>query len=135
MEKENLAEILKNDPGNPVFADYADELRKKGDLSAALEVCLSGLSINEDYPRGKLVLARIFYLKGYLPFAIRELKEIAQIRPDSQRIKRLLDLLAPHEAQAVSTSEVTNSPDSTNKELAAETLAEADFDFDDLDLD
>jgi len=135
MNKEDLQKLLKDDPGNPAFAEFADELRKEGKLNEGLEVCLSGLSSNEDYPKGKLILARIFYLKGYLPFAVRELKELSRMRPESQRIKRLLDLLAPHEAQAAPASEIAESPENTKKDQVSETLAEADFDFDDLDLD
>ena len=44
-----------------LFANEADELLEKGDLSAALNLCKSGIEIYRDYPMGYLVAAFAFY--------------------------------------------------------------------------
>ena len=75
---DELNATFASDPGNPLFAELADMLRQKGEHLKAIEVCLSGLSSNPECAKGRLMLARIYYERSYLPFAIGELKELAR---------------------------------------------------------
>jgi len=136
ISKEDMEEALRNDPGNPLFADLADEFRKEGNFSKAMEICLAGLSSAENNLKGKLVLARIYYQQGYLPFAVRELRELCELRPESQRLRRLLELLSPqtHPGHPKEHQSTGAAQEATTEE-EAKTLAEAEFDFDDLDFE
>lgn len=150
-------ELLESDPGNPVFAQYADELRKDGKSKEALEVCLAGLTHNPGCHRGRLVLARVFYEAGYLPFTIREVEQLHREVPNSAAVRKLLEKLSPGSVRAPSSDSIKKAPSSSTStaiegesdikqaELAGategpsgaaidDTVAEADFDFDDLDL-
>ena len=121
---EDLKKLLEQDPGNPVYGDFADGLRRRGDLLGALQVCLSGLSSNPGHHLGRLVLARVFYDLGCMPFALRELVYLRRELPDVQSIKKLVDKLSP--AGAADTKETSESEEAV--------FAEADFDFDDISL-
>lgn len=102
------------------FAESAENLRRSGKLEEALKVCLQGLSANPAHHKGRLVLARVFFEMGYLPFAIREIEELCEALPESKSLQRLRDKLSPQPAEASGGAE--------------ETVAEADFDLDELDL-
>ncbi len=110
---------LKEDPGDPLFADLAEELRRGGELIRAMEICLRGLSANPACHKGRLVLARVFYELRYLPFALREIEELCRALPHSRSLQRLREKL---------------SPEVSGAEQQEETVAEADFDFEDLEL-
>jgi predicted Zn-dependent protease len=87
--------ILEQDPGNPIFIDYGEELRKNGRHSDALLVCLRGLNANPSALKGSLLLSRTYYEVGCTSFAVRELKDLLRKLPDNQVIRRLLTKLAP----------------------------------------
>ena len=87
-------------------------------------VCFNGLAQNPAHHKGRLVLARIHYELGQIPFAIREITELCRALPDSKSLKRLRDKLAPETAPAASPAAGT----------AEETVAEADFDFEELEM-
>ena len=129
MSDAEISSILESDPGNPEFADYANELRHGGKLSDALLVCLRGLSANPACQRGRLILARTYVDLKLIPFALRELEQLQAEMPQNQLIPRLLSTIDPgHKAQASSVEPgSTDSPE-------AETIAEAEFGFDELDL-
>ena len=121
----NYEDILFNDPGNPVFADYAEVLRKEGKLEEALQVCFRGLSRTPSCHLGRLVLARIFYQSSQLPFAIREIEQLCRELPELSSINRLLKALSPD-----SKLEVKAQGESAKSETPEKTIAEAEFDFD-----
>ncbi len=89
------AEIIKSDPGNPVFAEVADVLRENGDLTQALQVCLQGVEANASCHLGRLVLARVFFDMGCTSFAIRELAMLRQWVPSNVSLMRLVERLSP----------------------------------------
>lgn len=122
MDKDDWQTFLNQDPGNPYFAEVAEDLRKQGQAPQAFRVCFSGLSANPHCHLGRLVLARLFYEQGSLPFALRELKTLAEELPDNKYIAKLLGKLTPGEI-----SQPTEQPGES-------TIAEAEFDFDDIDL-
>ncbi len=106
------------------FTDRAEGLRLSGKLEEALSVVLKGLSDNPDAHRGRLVLARIFYEKGYLPFAVREVEHLVRQVPSNAALKKLLGTLAPDRG-----GEIQGSTGSVE-----DTVAESEFDLDALAL-
>jgi len=116
---------LSENTGDPIFAQYADQLRRTGRWQDGLKVALCGLSASPDCHRGRLVLARIFYDARCFPFAIRELQYLHAALPDNASVMRLLERLAPQVL-------ATPSAVSNNLESAVPILAEGEFDIDDL---
>lgn len=69
---------------NPLaYIPYADALRKNGQLTKAMEICISGLKQDSYSLTGRTLLARIFYDMGRYENAICELKVALQISHDS----------------------------------------------------
>ena len=119
--EEELRKSVAEDAGSPVFAELAELLRKQGRHSEALEFCLSGLSKNPSCHLGRLVLARLFYDRQWYSFAVRELEVLRAALPESKTVAKLLEKLSPGSSLSESAPET-------------ETVAETDFDFDELDL-
>lgn len=122
-----LRTTVQADPGNPAFAELAELLRTRGSYSEALEMCLSGLSKNPTCHLGRLVLARVFYDRRMYSFAVRELEALRIALPQSKTIAKLLEKLAPGSAALTQTAAPVAAE-------AVETVAETDFEFDELDL-
>lgn len=121
-----LKKSVTEDSGNPAFAELAEILRKRGEHSAALEMCLTGLSKNPTCHLGRLVLARVFYDRRMYAFAVRELEALHLALPQSKTITKLLEKLSPGSLSEKLESAGVAQPD--------ETVAETDFDFEELDL-
>lgn len=126
MSDEQFRELLGQDPGDPAFAEFADILRRDGRHGEGFEVCFAGLTANPGCHRGRLVLARLFYERLYWPFAVRELKQLAEALPDNKQVRRLLERMAPETASARRGEESDVSADTT--------VAEAEFDVADVEL-
>ena len=126
---EEIKTLLESDPGNPAFVEYAEELRRSGDLAEAMEICLAGLSANPSSLRGRLVLARVFYENGYIPFAARELAYLRRARPESESLRKLCEELG---VEALQDSFAEAAQVSSSQE-AAEVVAETEFDLDVLE--
>ena len=124
--EQELNRIVFEDPGNPAFAELAELLRKQGKLGEALDTCLSGLSKNPTCHLGRLVLARVFYDRRMYSFAVRELEALRIALPQSKTIAKLLETLSPGSA-ALSAAVAPSVQDD-------ETVAETDFEFEELDL-
>lgn len=120
--------ILEKDPGNSLFVDCVEELMVRAEILQALEVCLKGLSHNPSQHSGRLLLARIFYQMGCLPFAIEQLQIIQRETPNNTALNKLIVKLG-------GTIKVGEGPKSSTNEKSPEidTLAEADFDVLDLE--
>lgn len=118
--------LLREDPGNPAFPAYAESLINQGKPLEALEVCLAGLSVNPTCHKGKLLLARIYFERSYIPFAVRELQELRLALPDNKYITRLLERLAPE-----SLLNLGKPPTGTSAEM---TLAETDLEAGDIEI-
>lgn len=133
-------EVLKENPGDPAFVEYANHLLETGHDDQAMMVCLAGLSSNPGEHRGRLLLARIFFLKSFIPFAISELRILNKALPENEPIRKLLQKLslsAEGEVGSAAPTEASRlTKDSSQEDQEAEevTVAESDFDFDDLDL-
>ena len=126
--------ILNQDPGNAVFAEFADILRSRYDYNRALRVCFSGLSSNPTCTHGRLVLARLFYEQSYTNFAVRELKELKVQLPDSKALETILNKLAPDIAVEKVAFEYSEEKVTQSSEEAEQALAEGEFDLDDIEL-
>ena len=121
---EDIVEILTQDPGNALFIEYAEHLKRSGRVSEALHVCLAGLSANPAAHQGRFFLARTFYELGYVPFAIRELKELVRAMPEVQPLRNLLLKLEPEGA-----SSALEAPAAEEQ-----TVAENEFDITEIEL-
>lgn len=113
-------EVLRADPGNPVFAECAEELRLSGHWLEGIRVCLSGLSANPSCHRGRLVLARIYFEQGFIPFSVREVELLRKSLPELKSIQRLYDRFYPGGAPIGETGDTT--------------VAESDFDISEIEL-
>jgi predicted Zn-dependent protease len=122
MDEDKILEILSKDPGHSSFVEYAEKLRMEGRNEACIITCIKGLSVNPNAHKGRLVLARALYQMNCVPFAVEQLKLLNIALPENIAIKRLLDKLSPG-STAVS-----------DAQAAELTEAEAEFDFDDMDL-
>ena len=105
------------------FVMKAEALRKEGKLQEALMLSLQGLSALPGCLTGRLVLARVFYELGYIPFARREIEELLKADQDSAALKSLAAKFGIHLGEA--------TPQSADREVV---VSEADFEFNDLDL-
>ena len=59
-------DILKDNPGSVIFARYADELAKKGDIKKAIHVLEEGIRANPSYAFGHSVLPKFCLNKNHL---------------------------------------------------------------------
>ncbi|MCB0338182.1 MAG: hypothetical protein KDD53_01195 [Bdellovibrionales bacterium] len=141
----DMRETLREDPGNPVFLEYAQTLIDSDKLDEALGVLLSGLSHNPGYHKGRALLAKLFYIQGYTPFAIRELECLLESLPENQSIKRLLQkfgiklsglagLPNDTDSRPEIKSEVSELKEIPASDIIQDTVAEVELDFDELDL-
>ncbi len=132
----NELEILQNDAGNPIFVDVAESYRSNGEMREALDVCLKGLSANPSCHLGRLVLARVFYERGDLPFAAREVRELCSQLPEIESLRRLFKSLAPDGQHEVPLSaQISSQPVPVKVEPSGnDTVAEAEFDLDEIDI-
>lgn len=126
METTNYEAILVTDPGNPLFAEYAENLLSQGKLKEAQDICLAGLSANPSFSRGRLVLARVFFERSFVPFAVRELEVLREEIPENKFVQRLVERLAP---------DVANKDQrKRGADNGEDTVAETDFDIGEIEL-
>jgi hypothetical protein len=93
LDENAIRARLKQDPGDPTFADLAQSLRKRKKFEEARSICYRGLSSNPAAHRGRLVLAWIYYDEEYFPFAIREVLALRSTFPESDVVRKLLKAL------------------------------------------
>lgn len=88
---DDLRALLEDDPGNDAFVELASRLsgtpegRREG-----REICFQGLTHSPQALRGRLLLAKLFYLDQMPEFCVRELLELRK-RSDAPSLARLLD--------------------------------------------
>ena len=128
--EETYIERLQRDPGDECFVDYADYLRMHQRFLEAMGVCVAGLSSNPAFKRGRLVLARIFFDAGFLPFAVREVEELLHQSPENPALKRLLEVMLQDKP-----SEEAGDEEASAGPPADDIVAEVDFDIEDIDGD
>ena len=124
MNEDEVIAILERDPGNSVFADYAQALHAGERSADAVITCLRGLTHNPSFHKGRLLLAKLFYDLGFLSFCLEQLRVIAEAIPDNKSLRKLLNKLAP------SDDSVKNS----SSQNISHTYAEVEFNLGDVDL-
>ena len=121
---EDLEKAVAVNPGAPEFVTLAEVRRSAGDLQQACHLCLAGLSADPGNHQGRLLLSRVYFELGYLPFAVQELVALCSAHPESKALERLLEKLDP---------ERLSDADSKEGKASEEVIAEADFEFDILE--
>ena len=120
MNEKEYRSTLSSDPGAPAFVEFAELLRGMRRHSEAIDVCLAGLSANPDAHRGRLMLARVYYECGFIPFAVRELQTLVAQFPANRALAKLCERLSP--------------VDGTTGSGVESEVAEAEFDIDAISL-
>jgi tetratricopeptide (TPR) repeat protein len=77
-----LSETLARDPSSLVYAELAEQLRRRGEPEAALQVALQGLTRNPMHADGHDALARIYADLGDLERARMAWSKALEIAPD-----------------------------------------------------
>ena len=82
---ERYRRILSRDPGSLRFAEFADELRRRGSLSEAAAVCARGLLRHPHYATGHVVMGEIFRDRKLPEKAEQEWREALRLDPGHPR--------------------------------------------------
>jgi hypothetical protein len=91
LSSEDLEALLQDDPGDEAFVELASRLSASPeDRQRARDICFRGLSRNSHNLRGRLLLARLFYIDEMFPFCVRELQELRR-SADTPSLRRLLE--------------------------------------------
>ena len=125
---EEAKKAFEADPGSASAVIYAKQLIAANKTTDAMAVLMKGLSANPNLHLGRLLLAKLYFGQGYIPFAAKEIKELCRQAQDNTALKRLLQKLEPTG---------TADSDVQSKKEAAKTdavIAETDFDFGEIDL-
>jgi len=137
----SLFRAFEEDPGSDLGLLYIKELLSKGETREALPCLLKSVNANPSGHIARLLLARFFFTQGLTSLAAREVKELAERIPDNEALERLSQKLSPRSVSASSKSDGSNSdavysPDSNARESidSEAEVAEADFDFSDIEL-
>ena len=77
------------------YLDSAKTKVRESKFDEAIIDLIASLSIQPSNVRARLVLAKVFYNKGFHVFAVRELIEILKIAPEDRFVKRLIEKIAP----------------------------------------
>lgn len=84
-DAEQYRRRLRRDPGSLLFAEFADHLRRAGDISAATAICARGLLRHPGYATGHVVMGEIFHDAGHPDKAEREWREAIGLDPGHPR--------------------------------------------------
>lgn len=87
---DDLRKRLEKEPGSRLFAQLAEELRKEGDLSEAIELCRSGLERHPSYPAARITLGRALLDTGEYEGARVEFETVLKAAPDNILASRYL---------------------------------------------
>lgn len=141
LEREKLLrEALRDNPGGDEFAELAELLSADAQRRPeAREICFRGLSENPRHAKGRLVLAKLFYLDGLGEFCVRELVELSRYVSNSPSLERLVSAFGefgkqflaerPTAAQKRSaTDAAAGAAGGESSKVVAELDLDADFD-------
>ena len=84
-DAERYRRRLRRDPNSLLFAEFADHLRRAGDVSAATTICARGLLRHPGYATGHVVMGEIFHQAGHPDKAEREWREAVRLDPHHPR--------------------------------------------------
>jgi tetratricopeptide (TPR) repeat protein len=97
---DELRKKLEREPGSPLFAQYAEELRRAGELGEAVRICREGLTKHPAYATARITLARALATSGDAASARSEFEAVLRAAPDNVIAKRGLGELASDGARA-----------------------------------
>lgn len=80
---EALRKRLQKDPGSIAFAQLAEEYRRAGRFSEAIDVCRAGLARHPGYLSARVTLGRALLEVGDIESAQRELTDVLRVAPDN----------------------------------------------------
>jgi tetratricopeptide (TPR) repeat protein len=87
---EELRKRLEREPGSRLFAQYAEELRRAGELAEAVKVCREGLEKHSAYPSARITLGRALLDLGSVAEAAAEFAAVLAAAPDNLSASRYL---------------------------------------------
>ena len=87
---DDLRRRIEHDPASIAFAQLAEEYRRAGQLSEAVDTCRAGLQTHPDYVSARVTLGRALLGLGRLDEAARELSRVLDIAPDHLAATRAL---------------------------------------------
>jgi tetratricopeptide (TPR) repeat protein len=85
-----LRRRIESDPASIAFAQLAEEYRRSGQLSEAVETCRAGLGAHPDYVSARVTLGRALLALGRLDEAVHELSQVVERTPDNLAAVRAL---------------------------------------------
>jgi predicted Zn-dependent protease len=90
---EDLRRRVERDPTSIAFAQLAEELRRAGDASGAVDVCRAGLQRHPDYTSARVTLGRALVALDQLDAAEAELEHVVADAPQNlPAIRALADI-------------------------------------------
>jgi hypothetical protein len=107
--------------------------KERGNLGASFELLLQFLRLNPMDPRGRLLLAELFYRGGSPELAVEEVSKLSRRIPQSESLSRLHEALDPLSQRG----EQLSRDDSVDHDQGPEekgVVAEVEFDLDDIEL-
>jgi hypothetical protein len=142
---QKLKEVLEKNPGAEAFVELANLLSDSPENRIiGREVCFKGLTLNPKNLRGRLCLARLFYLDKMGEHCVRELVELKKQTnvPSLDRlIKEFGEFAKPYLLSVDSDVSKSSNQDLEKKSLSSETkqgdddiLAEIDLESELLDI-
>ena len=107
---DELRRKLEREPGSPLFAQYAEELRRAGELGEAIRVCREGLLKHPGYASARITLARALATSGDTGAARAEFEAVLAVAPDNVIAKRGIEELGGDGARAWDEKTVSSTP-------------------------
>src|SRR3990172_7974061 len=80
---EALQRRVHKDPASIAFAQLAEEYRRAGQYTEAVDVCSAGLAVHPGYLSARITLGRALLELGQVDDAQRELERVAKSAPEN----------------------------------------------------
>lgn len=120
-DTELLEKRFRKSPQSRLFSRLADNYRKEGNLSRAIELCLEGIQNHPDYVTGHIILGRCYFAQQNFKEAFDEFKKVCTIdRHNQTALKMLAEIfvLQNMNQKAGSIYEILYKMDPYNKSIA-----------------
>lgn len=120
-DTELLEKRFRKSPESRLFSRIADNYRKEGNFSRAIELCLEGIQKHPDYVTGHIILGRCYFEQQNYNDAFDEFKKVCTIDRHNQiALKMLAEIfvLQNMNQKAGSIYEILYNMDPYNKSIA-----------------
>ena len=120
-DSELLEKRFRKSPQSRLFSRLADNYRKEGNLSRAIELCLEGIQNHPDYVTGHIILGRCYFEQQNYNDAFNEFKKVCTIdRHNQVALKMLAEIFVQQNMiqKAGSIYEILYKMDPYNKSIA-----------------